>query len=277
MLPERPLPGIDYCEHTVLAATGGALPSWETIRACPICARCWRIAEARHGGWPPLPREEALTLFGPLATALVADGGDRANETERRFYAYLAIAPDDEADFAAAVAAARGDTAEEVPSPRDFRWRDLFADLGQEAQARSGAALTRVWQWRTLDTTLAAEGRSFVAGEMMPPFHQPPPGTMRAGRWLREGAGRSAPLLQQILGPLLLTLTAGNDEAVIVLTLRLRDHAMGEELPTRIYLGDGEDRRTGWHGTLSEGAQEHTLQFSRDELATFTIEIDTAW
>ena len=272
MLPERALPGIDYCEH----AASGTLPAWGTIRGCPICARRWRIAEARRGGWPPLPREEALALIAPLAAALVADGGHVADETERRFYAHLAITPDDEADFAAAVAAAR-DSREELSPPGDFGWRALFSDRRNAAPSSAHATLTRVWQWRAIGTARAVEGRTFVAGDPIPPFSQPPPSPRTMGRWLREGAGRDAPLLQQILGPLLLTLSADPTDSMVTANLRLRDHAQGTAVPTRLYLGADAARRLVWSGTLSEEVQEQVLQIHRDARAILTIEIDTTW
>jgi hypothetical protein len=82
------------------AAVGGG--------AClPDLLRRWRIAEARRHGWTPLPRIAALALLDQMAEAL-ASGRERADDQTRRgFYAALAIAPDDEADFAAAIAAAR--------------------------------------------------------------------------------------------------------------------------------------------------------------------------
>lgn len=272
MLPEKPLPGIDYCEHAV----GGTLPSWPTIRDCPICARRWWIAEARHGGWPPLPREAALALIAPLAAALVAAGDATPTAMARRFYAYLATAPDDEADFAAAVAAART-TQETIAPPGDFGWRALFADQGDAEPAPPHTTLTRVWEWRGLGTTAAIEGRTFVAGEAIPPFTPPPSGAQRPGGWLREGAGQAPPLLQQILGPLLLTLTAEPPGTLVTVSLRLRDHAQGETVPTRLYLGTGAARRMAWSGILATTAQEQRLRIERGDLAALAIEADTAW
>lgn len=272
MLPENPLPRIDYCEH----AADGTLPSWPTIRDCPICARRWWIAEARHGGWPPLPREEALALIAPLATALVADGGATPTATARRFYAYLATAPDAEADFAAAVAAARSTPGAQLP-PGDFGWRTLFAEPDAAEPVRPRATLTRVWEWRGLGTTTAIEGRTFVAGEAIPPFSPPPSSAQRPGGWLREGAGQAPPVLQQILGPLLLTLIAEPPGTMVTVSLRLRDHAQGETVPTRLFLGTGATRRSAWSGTLAATAQEQRLRIGRGEIVALTVEIDTAW
>jgi hypothetical protein len=266
MLPENTLAGIDYCEH----AAGGTLPSWSTIRDCPICARRWWIAEARHGGWPPLSREEAL------ATALVADGGATPTPTARRFYAYLATAPADEADFAAAVAAARG-TQERLAPPGDFGWRALFADQGDAEPAPTFTTLTRVWEWQGLGTTAAIEGRTFVAGEAIPPFSPPLAGAQRPGGWLREGASQTPPILQQSLGPLLLTVVAEPPDTMATVTLRLRDRAQGETVPTRLYLGAGVARRMAWRGTLAATAQEQQIRIDRDDLAALVVEIDTAW
>lgn len=276
---DQPLRGIDYCEHALLAAADGALPHWRTIRSCPICSRRWRIAEARQGGWVPLPRAAAIALFAPMAAALIA-GDERANEqAERGFYAYLASAPDDEAEFAAVVAMMRPASLPAIAAPPDFGWRSLFAELADTRQEEGSTTLTRIWQWRTIGTTLAAEGRAFVAGENIPPFGQLPLESP-TGRWLREGTDRAAPLLRQILGPLLLTVTADTGERVITLTLRLRDYALADAVPTRVYLDDagvGEGRARSWHGTLSDEAREQTLHFARADLRAFTIEIDTAW
>ena len=279
-MDDAPLFGIDYYEHTLTASRTGRLTPWATIRDCPICLRRWWIAEARLHSWSPLPRVAARALFEQLARELVA--GATPNEpTGQRFYAYLATAPADEADFAAAVAAARQDEDEQSAAPGDFGWRGFFADRTAATPTAAAQQFTRVWQWRTAGTAIAGAGRTFIAGETPPPFLPAPPDHSRAGGWVREGVSDAQPTLQrQILGPLLLTLTAGDRADELHLTLRLRDNAGASAVPVRIYLGQTEAAETpplAWAGTLSETQRTQRLTRPRADLHALTIEIDTAW
>lgn len=279
-MDDGPLFGIDYCAHMLTASQTGRLTPWATIRDCPICLRRWRIAEARLRHWAPLPRAAARALFEQRARELVA-GIASSDPTEQGFYAYLATAPNDEADFAAAVAAARQGEGEQQSAPGDFGWRALFADPAPATPAMAAQQITRVWQWRTVGTTIAGVGRAYLLGETPPPFLPAPPDHSRAGGWVREGATDTPqPLQRQILGPLLLTLTAGDRAEELRLTLRLRDNAGATAVPVRIYLGQtGETGKPplAWAGILSEAQQAQTLTRPRADLHHLTIEIDTAW
>lgn len=281
MTSGEPFRRIDYCDHALAVVATGQLPPWETVRACPVCLRRWRIAEARRHGWTPLPRVAARALLDRMAEAL-ANGREPADDQTRRgFYAALATAPDDEADFAAAIAAARRAAAEEPTPPANPGWRAIFADLTPVAPTPEPDRITRVWQWRTAGATLAGEGRTFIRGEEPPPFLPAPPDTTRAGRWLREGTRADArPIQRQILGPLLLTILADDTADTLRLTLRLREHALAEPVPTRIHLGHevlNAPLDPIWSGVLSEERLELTLPLQRADLAAFAIEIDTAW
>ncbi|HEY8600775.1 MAG TPA: hypothetical protein VIL85_20230 [Thermomicrobiales bacterium] len=280
MMDDAPLFGIDYCDHLLTASRTGRLTPWATIRDCPICLRRWSIAEARLRHWTPLPRAAAIALFEQMASALV-NGTAAQDEMTRGFYAYLATAPADEADFAAAVAAARGGREEHYNAPSDFGWRALFADLTSAAPAVATAQVTRVWQWRTAGTTIAGAGRAFILGETPPPFLPAPPDQGRAGAWIREGTNDARPPLQRhILGPLLLTLTAGDSDDELRLTLRLRDSAGAAAVPVRIVLGhaaEGGQPPPAWAGSLSEARRTVLLTRPRADFQHLTIEVDTAW
>ena len=277
---DAPLYGIDYCDHLLIASQTGRLTPWATIRACPICLRRWWIAAARLHGWEPLPRAAALALFEEMARELVA-GATPDETTGQRFYAYLATAPADEADFAAAVAAARQGEEEQGSPPGEFGWRALFADLTPVTVVEASPPFTRVWQWRTAGTTIAGAGRAFVLGEEPPTFLSAPPDHSRAGGWVREGLNDAQPPLQrQILGPLLLTLTAGDRADELHLTLRLRDNAGSAAVPVRIYLGPTEAEEApslAWTGTLSDTQRSVSVTRPRADLHQLTIELDTSW
>ena len=280
-MDDTPLYGIDYCDHLLTASQTGQLTPWATIRACPICLRRWWIAEARLHGWGPLPRAAVLPLFEQLASALLA-GETAGDQVAQGFYAYLATTPAAEADFAIAVAAARQSDEEQGSPPGDFGWRALFADPAPMVPTTEARQITRVWQWRTAGTTIAGAGRTFVHGETPPPFVPTPPDTSRARGWIREGGSDAQPPLQrQIVGPLLLTLTAGDRADELHLTLRLRENAGETAASVRIYLGGATEEDSppplAWTGILSEAQRTVIVTRPRADLHQLTIELDTAW
>jgi hypothetical protein len=96
----------------------------------------------------------------------------------------------------------------------------------------------------------------------------------------RRGGHDERPIQRQILGPLLLAVFAGDTADTLRLTLRLREHALAEPVPTRIHLGHEvteAPRGPVWAGVLSEERRELTLLLQRADLDAFAIEIDTAW
>ena len=259
---DAPLFGIDYCAHMLTAGQTGRLTPWAIMRDCPICLRRWWLAEARLHHWTPLPHAAALPLFEQMATALVA-GATASDRTAQGFYAYLATAPAAEADFAAAGAAARQDNGEHPTAPGDFGWRALFTDPAPATPTVDARQITRVWQWRTAGTMIAGTGRAFIRGETPPPFLPIPLDRSRAGGWLREGVSDAPlPLQRQFIGPLLLTLTAGDRADELHLMLHLRDSAGTASVPVRLYLGAAAGATQpplAWAGILSEAQRTQRL------------------
>lgn len=281
MSAER-LPGIDYCAHAPTSAETGQLPAWETIRHCPVCLRRWRIGEARLHGWVPLPRGEALRLLDQMATEAASGRDPRTEAAHRGFYAHLARHPEDEASFAAAcaVAFAPAPPAETIPPPQDFGWRAIFADLPPAPPAPTGP-ITRVWQWRGSGEAFAQEVRTFVRGELPPAFVAAQGGVYRGQHTIREGSAGARPILQQqLLGPLLLTLTEADSPDELALALRLHQPAVANPVRVRLYQSHGEAAAPGevtWQATLSSPGHEETVVLGRAAFASFQVEADTDW
>ena len=261
-----------------------ALPDPATIAGCPVCWRRWRLAEARLRGWPPLDAATARPLMERMA-AEAAAGTDADPALSQGFYAFLAVSPDDEADFAAAcvVAFAPPAAAPRRRPPADFGWRATFADLPASAPEAAPPApvarFTHVWEWRERTTSGTApqhEARTFVRGESPPPF-APLPGTQ--DHWVREratydGAEATQPV-ERIVGPLALRLTEAGTSGAI-LTLRLRGGTGAGAVPVRLYGGKGTAVPL-WAGVLSSAAEEATIALDQADSRAFTLEFDTAW
>jgi hypothetical protein len=93
----RLLAGVDFCEHARELADRGRVIEPGHLAVCAVCARRWRVTEAKLQAWAPLDHDEAAAIMPAMAEAF--ESAERDGRY-RPFYAHLARCPTCEHEFA---------------------------------------------------------------------------------------------------------------------------------------------------------------------------------